>query len=188
VTHEDKGTPKIEPVVDPISGPSGLVLHPKVEEPRRVSRRVAALIGSVVLLLFLAFAYGGYKRSIDAQAAAQGTLKAVAPATAASNEFTQAIPPGNAAITHGQPPAHQLIPPTEKAPVDLSVACGVDPKTNQRHRFDPMTGRPCESQVAPVERVATRRTAPAQPRQQPRELSVEERHLQDKAARDPNLR
>ena len=74
MTPEDKDTQKKDPAVDPISGPSGLVLHPKPEEPRRVSRRAAALIGAIVLLLFAAFAYGGYKRSAAAQAAiaAQG--------------------------------------------------------------------------------------------------------------------
>ena len=43
MTPEDKDTQKKEPAVDPISGPSGLVLHPKPEEPRRVSRRAADL-------------------------------------------------------------------------------------------------------------------------------------------------
>ena len=185
MTHGDKDTQKKDPAVDPISGPSGLVLHPKPEEPRRVSRRAAALIGGIVLLLFPAFAYGGYKRSAAAQAAvaAQGGPKAVAPATAAGSEFTKTIPPGNAAVTHGQAPADQLVPPSDNKVA--SADCGIDPKTQQRYRFDPMTGRPCDAPVAPVERVAIRRAPPvpasyaAPPQQRPRELTPEERRLQD---------
>lgn len=187
MTPGDKDTEKKEPAVDPISGPAGLVLHPKPEEPRRVSRRAAVLIGAIVLLLFAAFAYGGYKRSAAAQAAiaAQGGPKAVAPATAAGSEFTKAIPPGNAALTHGQP-TDQLVPPSDnKVSSGLSPDCGIDPKTKQRYRFDPMTGRPCDTQVASVERVAIRRAPPVPassvvpPPQQPRELTAEERRLQD---------
>jgi type IV secretion system protein TrbI len=185
VTPEDKDTQKKDPAVDPISGPSGLVLNPKPEEPRRVSRRAAALIGAIVLLLFAAFAYGGYKRSAAAQAAiaAQEGPKAVAPATAAGSEFTKTIPLGNAAVTHGQAPANQLVPPSVNKV--SSADCGIDPKTQQRYRFDPMTGRPCDAQVVPVERVAIRRPPPvpasyaAPPQEQPRELTPEERRLQD---------
>jgi type IV secretion system protein TrbI len=182
VSRADKDTPKNEATVDPISGPSGLVLHPKPEEPRRVSRRAAVLIGCVLLLLFMAFGYGGYKRSASEQAAeaTKGIPKAAAPATAASSEFTKAIPLGNAAVTNGQRLPNELIPPGEnKAPAGSSTTCGVDQKTNQRYRFDPMTGRPCDSQDVPVERIAIRRPAPPQPRQPPRELSEEERRMQD---------
>jgi type IV secretory pathway VirB10-like protein len=87
-------------------------------------------------------------------------------------------------VTHGQD-AGQLVPPSDnKVSSGLSADCGIDPKTKQRYRFDPMTGRPCDA-VAPVERVAIRRAPPlaassaAPPQQQPRELTAEERRLQD---------
>ena len=53
------------------------------------------------------------------------------------------IPPGNAAVTHGQAPADQLVPPADNK-VAKAGTCGIDPKTQQRYRFDPMTGRPCD--------------------------------------------
>ena len=186
MTHGDNDTQKTEPAVQPISGPAGLDLNPKPESPRRVSRRAAALIGGIVILLFLAFAYGGYKRSVNAQAAvaAQGSPKAVAPATAAGAEFTKVIPPGNAAVTQGQAPQDQLLPPADNK-LAKNGMCGVDPSTRQPYRFDPMTGRPCDGMVAPLERVAIRRAPPAQtahvppPPQLPREPTPEERHLQE---------
>lgn len=186
MTRGDNDSQSREPAVPPISGPAGLDLRPKPESPRRVSRRAAALIGAIVILLFLAFAYGGYKRSASAQAAvaAQSAPKAVAPATAAGTEFTKAIPPGNAAVTQGQTPGDQLLPPADNK-LPKSTTCGVDPGTRQPYRFDPMTGRPCDGLVAPVERVAIRRAAPAQavhkapPLQPPREPTPEERRLQE---------
>src|SRR5262245_22021596 len=158
----DNDTQKEDPVVQTISGPAGLDLNPKPESPRRVSRRAASLIGGIVILLFLAFAYGGYKRSANAQAAvaAQGSPQAVAPATAAGAEFTKVIPPGNAAVAHGQAPSDQLLPPADNK-LAKTGTCGVDPNTRQPYRFDPMTGRPCDALVAPVERVAIRRAPPA---------------------------
>lgn len=183
MTHGDNETQNNDPEVQPISGPAGLDLNPKPESPRRVSRRAAALIGGIVILLFLAFAYGGYKRSANAHAAvaAQGTPKAVAPATAAGSEFTKAIPLGNAAIAQGQASNDQLVPPSDNAPAKEG-ACGLDPKMRQPYRFDPMTGRPCEGAIAPVERVAIRRAPPAHPSQAPpppKEPTPEERHLQE---------
>lgn len=184
MTHGDNDTQTKDPAVPPISGPAGFDLSPKPESPRRVSRRAASLIGGIVILLFLAFAYGGYKRSANAQAAvaAQGTPKAVAPATAAGAEFTKVIPSGNAAVTHGQAPSDQLVPPADNT-VGKAGSCGVDPKTRQQYRFDPMTGRPCDGLTAPVERVAIRRAPPAQPAhappQPPREPTPEERRQQE---------
>lgn len=186
MTHGDNDTQKKEPAVQPIAGPAGLDLNPKPESPRRVSRRAAAVIGGIVILLFLAFAYGGYKRSANAQAAvaAQGSPKAVAPATAAGAEFTKVIPPGNAAVTQGQAPADQLLPPADNK-VAQAGTCGIDPNTRQQYRFDPMTGRPCDGLHAPVERVAIRRAPPAQPNhvaapaQRPPEPTPEERRLQE---------
>jgi type IV secretion system protein TrbI len=184
VTQGDSDSQNKEPAVQPISGPAGLDLNPKPESPRRVSRRAAALIGGIVILLFLAFAYGGYKRSANAQAAvaAQGSPKAVAPATAAGAEFTKGIPPGNAAVTQGQAPEDQLLPPADDKLANART-CGVDPTTRQQYRFDPMTGRPCDGMAAPVERVAIRRAPPTQPAhappQPPREPTPEERRLQE---------
>ncbi len=61
--------------VEPITSPSGLNLNlnPKPPEPRRVSKRAAGAIGVVAILLLLAFAYGGYRRTKTAQATADRT-------------------------------------------------------------------------------------------------------------------
>ena len=87
MSQEGKGSNANLPGVQPISGPSGLDIKPEPESPRRVSRRAAMLIGGIVILLFLAFAYGGYKRSEEAQtaAASKGMPKGAVPATAAGD-------------------------------------------------------------------------------------------------------
>lgn len=124
--------------------PSGLDLNPKPPQPRRVSKRAAGVIGVFAFLLLLAFAYGGYKRTKTAQAKVEqaGMPKALAPATSAGNEFESSIPPGNAALKHGQQSGQFVAPGTTKAGDDDNN-CGVDPKTRQPYRFDPQTGTPC---------------------------------------------
>ena len=185
--------------VEPITSPSGLNLNPKPPEPRRVSKRAAGAIGLVAILLLLAFAYGGYKRTKTAQAKADrtGIPSAPAPATAAGNEFTKAIPAGNAAVGQLKAPEEarskgdvgasacgsdphtgkpNRFDPSTGAPCNKrESACGVDPRTRQPYRYDPFTGHPCDGSV---DRVAIRRAPPTavQPSQQ---LSPEERQLQE---------
>ena len=55
----------------PIESPSGLDLHPQPEKAVRISRRASMAIVSVIVLLLLAFAYGGYRRSLNNQIAAR---------------------------------------------------------------------------------------------------------------------
>jgi hypothetical protein len=48
----------------PIEAPSGLDLHPQPQKAVRISRRASMAIMSVIVLLLLAFAYGGYRRTL----------------------------------------------------------------------------------------------------------------------------
>lgn len=189
--------------VEPISSPSSLELNPKPPQPRRVSKRAAGAIGVFALLLLVAFAYGGYKRTKTAQARVEqaGVPRALSPATSAGNEFVNAIPPGNAAVRPARG-SGQLVAPISANAKDATVTngcgvdprtnqpfhfdpnngipcntgCGADPKTGQLYRYDPNTGRACSSNQAPaVERVAVRRAAPAaSPQDDPEERRKEE--------------
>ena len=74
------------------------------------------IIGVAGLLILIAFAYGGYRRSMKAQATARahGVPRTLAPAGDA--EIVKGIPAGNAAVAHK--PAAQpadLEPPEETA-------------------------------------------------------------------------
>ena len=185
--------------VEPITSPSSLKLNPKPPEPRRVSKRAAGAIGVVAILLLLAFAYGGYKRTKTAQAKADrtGIPGALAPATVAGSEFTRAIPAGNAAVGQLKAPEEARskgdtgasacgsdpqtgrpyrFNPSTGVPCDRHESlCGVDARTGQRYRYDPLSGHPCDGSV---ERVEIRRAPPpaVQPSQQP---NPEERRLQE---------
>ena len=141
MTHGDNDTQKKEPAVQPISGPAGLDLNPKPESPRRVSRRAAALIGGIVILLFLAFAYGGYKRSANAQAAvaAQGSPKSRCTSNSGRFGVYESDSTRQCGCHQGQVPADQLLPPADNK-LAKAGTCGVDPNTRQPYRFDPMTG------------------------------------------------
>ena len=55
----------------PIEAPSGLDLHPQPEKAKRISRRAGIAIASVGLLLLVAFAYGGLRRTLNNQTAAR---------------------------------------------------------------------------------------------------------------------
>ena len=55
----------------PIEAPSGLDLHPQPQKAVRISRRASMAIVSMVVLLLIAFAYGGYRRTLTKQAAAR---------------------------------------------------------------------------------------------------------------------
>jgi type IV secretory pathway VirB10-like protein len=138
----------------PIDSPSGIDLHPQPGNPVRISRRAGVAIVSVAVLLLLAFAYGGYRRTLNNQSAARdaGIPKGVTPATQAGAEFMQAIPAGNVALAL-RPPDQPLSPASKQAP------CGVDPRTGQPYRFSPQTGQPCDG--LPKERVVVRQTSAA---------------------------
>lgn len=142
--------------------PNGIDLHPQPEKVVRISRRAAALILAVGLLLLLAFAYGAYHRSVNSQTAARdaGLPKSVGPATQAASEFMQATPAGTVPMA--------LSPPNVPTPTPQPVTppCGADPKNGQAYRFNPQTGQPCEG--LPQERVVVRqpnvvRTQPVAP-------------------------
>ena len=133
----------------PIEAPSGLDLHPQPRKAVRISRRASMAIVSVIVLLLLAFAYGGYRRTLSNQAAARdaGLPRNVTPATQAGAEFMQATPAGAAPMTLRRPDA----PPLPLPPI---APCGADPKTEQPYRFNPQTGQPCDG--FPHERVVVR--------------------------------
>ena len=68
------------------TAPSGIDLHPEPQKAVRISRRAGIMIVFLILLLMLAFAYGGYRRALDNQTAARdaGLPKSVTPATQAA--------------------------------------------------------------------------------------------------------
>ena len=112
-------------------------------------------IVSVIVLLLLAFAYGGYRRTLSNQAAARdaGLLRNVTPATQAGTEFIQVTPAGTAPMTRSH--ADELRPPDASAS-SVTASCGADPKTGQRYRFNPQTGQLCDG--LPQERVVVRQS------------------------------
>jgi type IV secretory pathway VirB10-like protein len=139
-------------VHQPIEAPSGLDLHPQPKKAVRISKRAGMAIVSVIVVLLLAFAYGGYRRTLSNQAAARdaGLPRNVTPATQAGAEFMQATPAGTVPMTRGH--ADELRPPDTSSSVTAS--CGADPKTGQPYRFNPQTGQLCDG--LPQERVVVR--------------------------------
>jgi len=137
----------------PIEAPSGLDLHPQPQKAVRISRRASMAIVSVVVLLLLAFAYGGYRRTLTNQAAARdaGLPRNVTPATQAGTEFMQATPAGSVPMTRGH--ADELHP-SDTSSSSATASCGADPKTGQPYRFNPQTGQLCDG--LPQERVVVR--------------------------------
>lgn len=142
--------------------PSGIDLHPEAEKAMRISWRTGAVIVSMIGLLLLGFAYGGYHRGIKNQAAAReaGLPKNVAPATQAASEFMQETPAGTVPMTLRPPNG----PPS--GPQPMTPPCGADPKTGQAYRFNPQTGQPCDGLLQ--ERIVVRqpnviRTQPVTP-------------------------
>ncbi len=127
----------------PIESPSGLDLHPEPQKAVRISRRASMAIISAIVLLLLAFAYGGYRRTLTNQAAARdaGVPKNVTSATQAGTEFIQATPAGTVPMTRTH--AEELRPPDAASP-SAATSCGADPKTGQPYRFNPQTGQPCD--------------------------------------------
>jgi type IV secretion system protein VirB10 len=147
-----------------------------------VSKRAGAAVGFVALGLLLAFAYGGYRRQVHAEASAHdaSTPKGVLPATASASEVEKEIPSGNAPLVRYDP--NRLQPPDtarqtqSTASAQANASCGFDPRTGQPFRFNPETGQPC---MPYEDRVVVRQ--PAYPRTQgvptPSEPSPEERRI-----------
>jgi type IV secretion system protein VirB10 len=166
--------------VKPIEAPAGLDLHPTPQTSVRVSKRAGAAIGTVALALLLAFAYGGYRRQVRAQAEAHDSTlpKAVMPASASASEVEKDIPAGNATLVRSDP--NQLQPPDAgKGPHPTTPvgSCGFDPHTGQPYRFSPETGQPCAGY--PQDRVVVRQPAyaRAQAAAAPTEPTPEERRI-----------
>ena len=137
-----------------MDAPDGLDLHPEPRKVVRISRRASMAIIFVVVGLLMAFAYGGYRRTLRAQVAARdaGLPKNVSPATQASAEFTKSIPEGTAPLANRNIAGLQ---PPPAANADKSLApCGSNPQTGQPFRFNPQTGQPCDG--LPQERVVIR--------------------------------
>jgi type IV secretory pathway VirB10-like protein len=137
----------------PIESPNGLELHPQPEKAVRISRRATIGIITLVVLLLLCFAYGGYRRSLTNQIAARDSSRprSVTPATQAGAEFMQSNPAGT---TRGH--ADELRPPGTPALQTMMVPCGTDPRTGQPYRYNPQTGQPCDG--LPQELVVVRQS------------------------------
>jgi type IV secretion system protein VirB10 len=137
----------------------------------RISKRAAAALIGVIALVLLAFAYGGYRRTIKNEAAAReaGLPKSVAPATQAGTEFASAIPLGTAPVSK---PTELQPPSGGKGPT--ANDCGIDARDGTPFRYNPQTGQPCGRPEQ--ERVVIRQAPPVQPKQvEQHEPTAEER-------------
>ena len=141
-----------------VDAPRGLDLIPTPRKAVRISKRAGMAILLVVIGLLLAFAYGGYRRTQKAQAAARdaGLPKNVGPATQAGNEFTSGIHNGSGPIIRKN--MAELLPPGAPNLETTPTSCGSNPQTGQPYRFNPQTGQPCNG--LPQERLLIRQ-APA---------------------------
>jgi len=138
----------------PIDAPSGLDLHPQPEKAVRISRRATIGIITLIVLLLVGFAYGGYHRNLTNQIAARDANlpRSVTPATQAGAEFMQGTPAGTVSMNRNH--ADELRPPGTSALQAMTVPCGTDPRTRQAYRYNPQTGQPCDG--LPQERVVIR--------------------------------
>jgi type IV secretion system protein VirB10 len=138
---------------------------------------VGIIIAAFGVLVLGGFAYGGYRRSVKAQAdgKSQGLLRALAPAT--DTDIIKSIPAGNAAISHhAVPPPTDLVPPEEMSGQAMNP-CMSGGGNGQVFRFNPETGQPCST---PMERLVIRR-APAQPIGAIRPATAHEPSAQERA-------
>jgi type IV secretion system protein TrbI len=164
-----------KPAVPPITAPTGIDLHPAPRRTVHISRRAGIAIIGVLVLLLAGFAWGGYRRSQQNQAAARqaGLPRTVIPAHA-DDQLMHAIPPADASVVHlqnGLIPTQKLNPlqaPNLNGPPNVGTTaafhaaapCGTD-ATGMPIRFNPQTGQPCD---LPVERVVVRQAPPRTPR------------------------
>jgi type IV secretion system protein VirB10 len=152
---EPTNNPNSKPEVPPIAAPTGIDLHPAPRPTVRISKRAGIAIISVIGLLLLGFAWGGYRRSLQNQATARlaGLPRTVTPARA-DDQLLRAIPPADASLLRAR---NGLIPPSGSAlagstPSMNAAPCGRD-AAGTPMRFNPQTGQPCD---LPVERVVVR--------------------------------
>jgi type IV secretion system protein VirB10 len=164
-----------KPAVLQITAPTGIDLHPEPRRTVHISRRAGIALIGVLVLLLAGFAWGGYRRSQQNQAAARqaGLPRTVIPAHA-DDQLMHGIPPADASVVHSQ---NGLIPPQKlnllqapnlNSPSNVGPAaafhaaapCGLD-ATGMPMRFNPQTGQPCD---LPVERVVVRQAPPKIPR------------------------
>lgn len=162
------------PQVQPIESPSGLELHPEPEKSPQVSRRAAGMVVGVIAAILLAYAYGGYRRTERNQAEARqaGLPKTVAPATQAEAEFVNEIPMGSAPFTEQA----ELQPPVDSKHV-TAAPCGADPRIGAPYRYNPQTGRPCNSLSKPQPTAQSARPMQPKPVEQPTQPTPEEQAL-----------
>jgi len=159
--------------VPPITSPTGIDLHPAPRRTVHISRRAGIAIIGVLVLLLAGFAWGGYRRRQQNQAAAReaGLPRTVIPAHA-DDQLLHGIPPADAFVVHPQngliPPQKLNLlqapnlngPPNGGAAAAFHSPCGFD-ATGLPMRLNPQTGQPCD---LPVERVVVRQAPPKIPR------------------------
>jgi len=164
-----------KPAVPPITAPTGIDLHPAPRRTVHISRRAGIAIIGVLVLLLAGFAWGGYRRSQQNQAAARqaGLPRTVIPAHA-DDQLLHGIPPADASVVRPQngltPPqklnliqAPNLNSPSNVGPaaaLHAATPCDLD-ATGMPMRFNRQTGQPCD---LPVERVVVRQAPPKIPR------------------------
>jgi type IV secretion system protein VirB10 len=153
---EDKQAKPDKTILD---SPTGLDLHPVPESSPRISKRVGIIIVAIGVLVLSGFAYGGYRRSLRAQAdgKSKNSLGSLAPAT--DTEIIKSIPPGNAAISHSALAQTAELKPPEEMSGKAMNPCMAEGAVGHVVRFNPETGQPCGT---PMERLVIRR-APPQP-------------------------
>ena len=159
-----------KPAVPPIAAPTGIDLHPAPRPTVRISKRAGIAIISVLALLMLGLAWGGYRRSLQNQATARqaGLPRSVTPAHA-DDQLLHGIPTADASLVHPQNGLVPKGPNLLQAPnstgfpnvgpgtaLNSAAPCGLD-ATGMPMRFNPQTGQPCD---LPVERVVVRQSPP----------------------------
>jgi hypothetical protein len=124
------------PPVRPIESPTQLEIRPQPKNVVRLSRRGGLALGGVGLLLLAVFAYGGYKRTEQAQREAreQAEPKRVAPATQAALEITKSAPTGDVSLRSALRRPDELQPPEDSTSQTGTIStqtCGIDLKTGR---------------------------------------------------------
>ena len=163
-----------------LDSPDGLDLHPEPRKVVRISRRAGMAIIFIILGLLFAFAYGGYRRTQRAQAAAReaGLPRNVGPATQAGGEFIKSIPDGTAPFARKGSGELQPPPSSVQERERAATGCGSNPQTGQPYRFNPQTGQPCDG--LPQERLVVRQAPAAHVQPNPPVITVHEPTAEEK--------
>ena len=114
-----------KPAVPPIAAPTGIDLHPAPRPTVRISKRAGIAIISVLALLMLGLAWGGYRRSLQNQATARqaGLPRSVTPAHA-DDQLLHGIPTaGRFAGTPGEWPRTQRPEPSPSSQLNRLSEC-----------------------------------------------------------------